>query len=474
MTENPNSKFENQKSQVPYDTIIIGAGLSGLAAGIRLAYYDQRVCLLERHTTIGGLNSFYRLRRRDYDVGLHAVTNYAVKGDRKKPLNLLLRQLRLSWDDFALCAQNESLVVFPDHSLRFSNDFELLRSQIADRFPAQIDNFNRLVNSVDQYDPFSERDDFLSAREHVRKFVTDPVLENMLFCPILYYSSATPNDLDLRQFVIIFRSILQEGFGRPQQGIRRILRVLVKKFRGEGGELKLRSGVKQILHRKGAACGVELDSGEILEGKNILSSAGLVETQRLCGESFVREAESTGEISFVESISTLDCPPADLGHHGTVVFFSTQNDFRYENPSTPVDLRSGIICSPNNYQFDEPLGENKINITALANHGYWLNIDDEEEYQQAKQDQCRAMIENAIGVIPDFRKHIIDQDVFSPRTIKKFTGHINGAVYGSPTKQYSGITPVKNLYLCGTDQGFLGIVGAMLSGISMANEHCLA
>ena len=44
-----------------YDAIIIGAGMSGLAAGIRLAHFDQKVCILERHTTIGGLNSFYRL-----------------------------------------------------------------------------------------------------------------------------------------------------------------------------------------------------------------------------------------------------------------------------------------------------------------------------------------------------------------------------------------------------------------------------
>ena len=69
-----------------YDTIIIGAGMSGLAAGIRLAYYDQKVCVLERHYTIGGLNSFYRLRGRDYDVGLHAVTNFTPKGARKGPL----------------------------------------------------------------------------------------------------------------------------------------------------------------------------------------------------------------------------------------------------------------------------------------------------------------------------------------------------------------------------------------------------
>jgi hypothetical protein len=33
---------------------------------------------------------------------------------------------------------------------------------------------------------------------------------------------------------------------------------------------------------------------------------------------------------------------------------------------------------------------------------------------------------------------------------------------------------VPNVYLCGTDQGFLGIIGAMLSGISMANFHILA
>ena len=66
-----------------YDAIIIGAGMSGLAAGIRLAHFDKRVCILERHYTIGGLNSFYRLRGRDYDVGLHAVTNFTPKGTKK-------------------------------------------------------------------------------------------------------------------------------------------------------------------------------------------------------------------------------------------------------------------------------------------------------------------------------------------------------------------------------------------------------
>ena len=109
-----------------YDTLIIGAGMSGLAAGIRLAHFGQRVAILERHYTIGGLNSFYRLRGRNYDVGLHALTNITPKGTRKGPLARLLRQLRFSWDDLKISPQNGSQVVFPSARLAFSNDFELL------------------------------------------------------------------------------------------------------------------------------------------------------------------------------------------------------------------------------------------------------------------------------------------------------------------------------------------------------------
>ena len=57
--------------------------------------------------------------------------------------------------------------------------------------------------------------------------------------------------------------------------------------------------------------------------------------------------------------------------------------------------------------------------------------------------------------------------------MKRFTGHLNGAIYGSPIKNISGTTAISNLYLCGTDQGFLGIIGAMLSGVTMANTHIL-
>ena len=88
-----------------YDTVVIGAGMSGLAAGIRLAQFDQRVVVLDRHYLWGGLNSFYKLGGRRYDVGLHALTNFARPTDpgfRRLPLGRVIRQLRLRWEDLAL------------------------------------------------------------------------------------------------------------------------------------------------------------------------------------------------------------------------------------------------------------------------------------------------------------------------------------------------------------------------------------
>ena len=75
--------------------------------------------------------------------------------------------------------------------------------------------------------------------------------------------------------------------------------------------------------------------------------------------------------------------------------------------------------------------------------------------------------------LPDFRPAVIDSDMFTPCTIRRFTGHENGAVYGAPEKQWTGTTHLKNLFICGTDQGLVGIIGAIISGISMANRHVL-
>jgi phytoene dehydrogenase-like protein len=457
---------------VQYDTIIIGAGMSGLSAGVRLAYYEKRVCILERHTTVGGLNSFYRLRKRNYDVGLHAVTNYAEPGTKRGPLSKLLRQLRLTWEDFALCPQLNSSIAFPDCTLQFSNHFPYFLEQIAAAFPKQIDGFRRLLKRIDEHNPLDLNRTELSARSVVGEYVRDPLLIDMLFCPLMFYGSATARDMDFNQFVIMFKSIFYEGFGRPFDGIRQILRKLVRHFKALGGQLKLRAGVSEIRQSNGRARSVLLDDGTELEAENILSSAGATETMQLVDPSAPKVIPVPGDISFVESISVLDREPASFGHHDTIVFYNDADSFHYERPNVPVDVRSGIICSPNNFDYSQPLEDGRVRITALADPAYWMNLS-EEEYVRQKTYWNDRIIESAVRHMPEFRPHVIDNDVFTPRTIRRFTGHVNGSVYGAPRKFVDGLTPLQNLYLFGTDQGFLGIVGAMLSGITIANRYLL-
>jgi phytoene dehydrogenase-like protein len=459
-----------------YDTIIIGAGLSGLAAGIRLAYYEQKVCILERHYTIGGLNSFYRLRGRDYDVGLHAVTNYATKGEKRGPLSKLLRQLRMGWEDFALAPQVGSAVAFPEARLDFNNDIRLLESEIARAFPRQKDNFRTLLGQILDYDDLDQDVFEHSARQILVGTFTDPLLVEMLLCPLMWYGNAREDDMDWGQFCIMFRAIYLEGMGRPYAGIRLILKNLVRRFRALGGELKLRSGVERIKIEDGRAVGVVLDNGQELTARHILSSAGAVETLRLCEHLGETTPIRAGQLSFIESLSVLDRPPKSVGNDRSIVFFNDSRQFHWRRPDDDLcDVRTGVICSPNNFAYapdDGELADNLIRITTLASFDRWQALG-EEQYRLEKLRWYDRLAASAVRFVPDFRDRVIDTDLFTPTTIRRFTGHVNGAVYGAPHKQLDGTTSVRNLYLCGTDQGYLGIVGSLVSGVSMANRHCL-
>lgn len=464
-----------------YETVIIGAGMAGLAAGIRLALGGKEVIILERHNASGGLNSFYSQDGRKFDVGLHAMTNYVPKGTKGTPLTKLLRQLRIPYDALDLCPQNGSRIHFPGCQLRFNNDFALFESEIAAAFPRQIDGFQALAEEVRTLDAFNLGAIPSSARAAVQRHITDPLLEDMLFCPVMYYGSAQEHDMDYGQFAIMFRSLFFEGFARPLDGVRVIIKLLQDKYRSLGGVRKMKCGIREIQTQGGKASAVVLDNGSVITADTILSTAGAVETARLCTDQTAdAAADNIGQLSFTETITVFDRPPADFGWDDTIIFFNTAERFRYARvePDRLVDPTSGVICFPNNYQYGEgrQLEEGFLRVTAMANHDAWCALD-EDTYRAQKAHWYAELQMVTLGLLPEAKMnleaHRIASDMFTPRTVRKYTGHLNGAIYGAPGKIKDGRTHLDNLFLAGTDQGFLGIVGAMLSGISMANLHVL-
>ncbi len=459
-----------------YDVVIIGAGMSGLAAGVRLAHFGKRVLIVEKHKVWGGLNSFYKKGGHHFDVGLHAVTNWLRPGYRgpRVPLQRIYRQLRITPEQFELEPQTQSSVRFGDARLVFTNDLDKLTDEVRAQFPDQIDGFVRLCERCGTYPEAKGDVAFVSTRQILGEYLSDPLLVDMILCPLMFYGSAKEHDLDFEQFIILFNSIYREGFCRPRRGVKQVLDVLLDKYEDLGGQMRRGCGVDSIVVKDGRVSELVLSKGGNVSADVVLSSAGLVETMDLRSDVLGHEHESeAGKLAFTENIWVLDQDPKALGFEDCVTFFNNNPRFAWRSPQEPVDLVSGVICVPGNYAHEVPLDRHIIRATHLANHRTWFDWDD-ETYDKKKNEYMARSLEAVSALGGALEPHVIFKDGFTPRTITAFTGHKNGAVYGAPNKVKSGCTEIENLYLCGTDQGFVGIVGAMLSGIAMANQYGMA
>lgn len=460
-----------------HDTLVIGAGMSGIGAAIRLAMFDKNVLVLEKHNIAGGLNSFYAQKGHLLDVGLHALTNFAKKGERNKPLTKILKQLRIKHSDLSLDEQSFSKIVYPHKKLVFTNNVEQLKSEIAKSFPGEEKSFQSFLDFLETFNETSLELEYESARGRLKSFFKNEELIDMLICPLLIYGSAWEMDMDFAQFVIMFKALYIEGFSRPRGGVRTIIRLLLKKYKELGGKIQYRQKVTS-LDRAGNGVLVTLEDGKELFVRQVISSIGGPETYRLCKE--LKGSEKTpqaGRMTFTESILFFDKKPADVGVEETIVFYNENERYQYKEPKELYDEKSAVICFPNNFHKDHPeeFENGIIRLTFMANYQKWKDLKQykPEEYLAQKEQVLKSSLKLIQKNYPQFDANLTYYDVFTPTTIEKYTGHINGCVYGSTEKIRNGKTPLENIYLCGTDQGFLGIVGALLSGISIANLYGL-
>jgi phytoene dehydrogenase-like protein len=435
-----------------------------------MARYGGKTLILERHDRAGGLNSYYHAGGHYMDVGLHAMTNYNPYGPPSAPLLKLARQLRIRLADFGLVPQGHSKIAFPGVTLSFTNEFGHFQDSVAKAFPAQKDNFAKLAKLAGEYDELDLNAKHVSGRETVSSIITDPLLAEMIMCPLLFYGGSREDDMDIGQLVVMFKSLFFEGLARPSGGMKTVLSLLLDIYAKDGGELRLETGVKQIVAGDGGVSAVVTDMGETIECARVFSSAGLWETVALCPQARPGGVQSApGRLSFMEAVYVLDRPARELGEEASIIFFNNTSAFSYKKPDEPLDLRSGVICFPGNFGDNRVEGPPMARLTSIADYEYWLGIEDPREYLRSKIEWSAKALKAVGSVTPDFSRNVVFRDVFTPKTIKRYTGHINGAVYGAPDKTKRGETPVAGLHIIGTDQGFLGIVGAMLSGITVAN-----
>ncbi|SVD98385.1 uncharacterized protein METZ01_LOCUS451239, partial [marine metagenome] len=249
---------------------------------------------------------------------------------------------------------------------------------------------------VESFDELSlVTSEWTSSQEILKGLISNSVLIDMLFCPLMYYGNASERDMDFYQFVIMFKSIFMEGFAKPLGGMPYILDLLVEKYKSLNGELRMGAEVEFINSEKGIFKSLTLIGGEELAADALISSMGRIETLKCCDPS-LKEAvgnESVGEVSFMESLFALNREPRDLGYTQSIVFFCTENRFRYEVPVDLIDISSGVLCCPNNFKYPKPLSEGMIRLTNLASFRLWDALP-RREYINAKKEWRTKALEN--------------------------------------------------------------------------------
>src|SRR5207249_4733958 len=77
--------------------------------------------------------------------------------------------------------------------------------------PAHADPLARLVKHVHEYDELELEAPARSGRAVVSCFLSDPLLTDIIFCPLMIYGDAQERDMEFGQFVVMFKSIFCEG-----------------------------------------------------------------------------------------------------------------------------------------------------------------------------------------------------------------------------------------------------------------------
>ncbi|MCI5168485.1 MAG: hypothetical protein D3903_20930 [Candidatus Electrothrix sp. GM3_4] len=253
--------------------------------------------------------------------------------------------------------------------------------------------------------------------------------------------------------------------------------MLLEQYARFEGELRFRAPVAAIINKDDKVQGIRLENGEEITADAILSTVGIPGTAQLSGWPLDID-KYIGRMTFMETISMipdLHLPPERSGR--TILFYSLKDELRYHQPVKPIDPSWGVICFPDNFQGLQSKSDapTQVRVTNAANYELWRQAAaDREQYRQVKEECGRQSAAAVSEILGDYTQGAVFQDSFTPMTIERFTEKCGGAVYGSPIKIKSGRTPWQNLFIAGTDQGYLGIVGSMLSGVTIVNQHLLA
>ncbi len=494
-----------------YDTIIIGSGIGGLTTAVLLSkIYNQKVLVLEQHFVPGGqTHEFSRVKdgqKFSWDVGVHYV------GEMKK--GLLPRKIfdyitdnRLEWNKMPHYFEK---FVYPDFSFKQPANPKEFQKSLIEQFPTEEKGIKRYFLDIKEVAKwfqtymmgkvmpswansligFFRKDNsklaLSTTKEYLDSIIEDEKLKALLTS--IWGDYGTPPEKSaFIMHCLVVRSYLYGGYF-PVGGASSIAKNMIPIIEKGGGSVKTNINVEKIIIKNNKAIGVKVsykkESMELFADR-IVSDAGAFNT-------YLKLIPPIVDIPFREEIKNamsgfstntlylgLKDSPSKLGIKGENHWINTSydHDKTYEESGKTGDILSAFISFPS---MKNPLAKTHtaeiISFSQYDSFSKWKDtkwMKRGDDYLKYKEELSSKLLDFADKYIPGIKELTVYTELSTPLTMEYFTKWEKGSFYGVPVtperykhKWISPKTPVKNLYLTGSDAGSLGVVGAMFGGVS--------
>ncbi len=500
-----------------FDTIIIGSGAGGLSAALCLSRAGQKVAVIEQHYVPGGwCHSFYIDGHR-YSPGVHYIGGMD-KGE--STCNLYeglgianeLVFFRMNKDAYEHCWIGDERIDMPAGIDRLSDS-------LSKKFPKEkkgIKKYLKLVKTVSKelflipkMNGFWDNVTIAYRTRHLGKYglfrlkmvigwhIKDPVLKSVLNIQCGDHG-LPPSKASFPFHCALMDHYFNGGF-YPMGGGAAIVKAMTNAIKRQAGEIKTGQAVKKILvegEKKLTTIGVELQNGEILRAKRVISNADPAATYKMVGHQNLRpkllkklEATRYSVTSLMFFIS-VDMDIREAGLDSGNIWFMPDKDLDgiYEGLTKVSILETDefdslfISCS----SLKDPLSFNgkhhTIEVVTFIDYDAFKALNTgpnktNERYQEIKARLSEKLMNTFKRILPAIHKNIVHLEVGTPLTNEYYINTTKGNVYGTEKGfmqtgpfSYKAKTEIENLYMCGASIMSHGVAGASYSGVKTAAE----
>ena len=459
-----------------YDSIVVGAGVSGLTAALILSKNGHRVALVEQQDYIGPL--LHRFKRSGVwcDPGFHYSGGLTQDGT----LSVLFRYLGIDkgMETIPLPADGFDIIVQDDREYQMPYGFESLQSYLSAQFPDSAQAVQKYIQKTTEilkttgflnfdlgFDDFA---DDLYSNQNLAEFLLQEGAETDLIRLlgnhglVLYGSTA-------EEVPLFVHASAMGSFYRSAHTLRGGADSILKGFKQalarEKVELFLGDAVQEFLideHRH--IQGVQLESDETLLSDSIISSlhpwtlADKLPRDKVRPAFISRLKDLENTFSPFIAFYKLDKIPQKIRESNYYVF-------QKEKPYLDI----AFMAANQQAEFD---GSKALAILKPVPESYFKNNSDGNYAAQKKKIQ-QEITSRVLQIFPELKGNLTYLDGATARTVYRYTRSPEGSIYGiKPTVRQMNLSPqtsVRGLYMSGQSVQS-GVMGAMVSAFMAAGN----